>query len=1129
MKQSYFLVCCLFLAILCFQTSEAQSQKDREKITGRYNKPKLKELQSKFEKKQANEKRKAWGLAKQKGWEIYRKREDGSVDELMAVSAEGTPIYYSVANVDAARSTRADRLHSGGDLGLNINGENMIAYVWDGGATRPTHQEFDGAGGSNRVSIIDGATSLNGNSFHAMHVTGTIVASGFQPAAKGMAWKARARTSDWSNDLSEATSAASNGMLVSNHSYGYAARDQYGQPQLPAYYFGGYIQESRDWDELMFNSPNYLMVVAAGNDGNDNGANSSPLGGQSAYDKLSGHSVSKNSMVVANANDANIDSNGNLVSVTINSSSSEGPTDDYRIKPDITGNGTQVYSTYDNSDSAYNSITGTSMASPNVAGTLLLLQQHANNVNGNFMKAATLKGLALHTADDAGTTGPDPVFGWGLMNAKKAAQVISQNGSESQINELTLMSGQSYEITVDSDGVSELVASISWTDRPGTATTTTNSTTARLVNDLDIRVSKGGTTFTPWRLTGVTTNGKGDNTKDPFERVNVANASGTYTITVTHKGSLVGGSQNYSLILSGLSGTPIACDATTPSNLSIDGFGDTTASVSWDAVEGASYDVRYRATGTSSWNVNAVTATSYSISGLSSETEYEVQVRSKCDGGDTSSYSASQTFTTSATQLSYCASKSSNVNDEYIGKVALGTIDNSSGAQFYSDFTNVSTSLSKGQAYTITVTPTWTGTVYSEGYAVWIDYNMDGDFSDSGEQVWSRSATQNASVSGTFTVPSGAVTGATRMRVSMKYNGIPTSCESFTYGEVEDYTINIQGSGADTTPPSAPANLTASNVTQTSVDLSWNAATDNVGVTGYDVYMNGTVLGTVTGTSTSVSSLSAGTTYNFYVVATDDAENESANSNTISVTTQSNTVSYCASKGNNSNYEWIDLVRLNGMENATGNNSGYRDFTNLTAPLPYGSNTINISAGFSGSSYTEYWKIWIDYNKNGTFESSELVVSGSSSSSATLQASFTVPTTAAAGTTRMRVSMKYNSAQTACETFSYGEVEDYTVNIGQSVNSYATFAENNGKQLGFEKNVFDVSLYPNPVISGNILNVDTADDRKLKYRVYNALGLKLLNGNLKGNSIDVSRLPSGTYIIHFDDKQKEIVKKFVKI
>jgi len=144
----------------------------------------------------------------------------------------------------------------------------------------------------------------------------------------------------------------------------------------------------------------------------------------------------------------------------------------------------------------------------------------------------------------------------------------------------------------------------------------------------------------------------------------------------------------------------------------------------------------------------------------------------------------------------YCTSKSTNINDEYIGRVKLNTINKASGGQFYSDYTSISTDLSKGTAYTITITPTWTGTVYSEGYAVWIDYNGDGDFTDSGELVWSKAKSKTTPVSGTFTVPSSAANGETRMRVSMKYNAIPSACETFTYGEVEDYTVNIGSGGS---------------------------------------------------------------------------------------------------------------------------------------------------------------------------------------------------------------------------------------------------------------------------------------------------------------------------------------------
>ena len=314
-------------------------------------------------------------LAKEKGW-VIRNDENGKLIELIGVSEEGTPVYYTTYNVNAAISTRANTLHNGGLLGLNLEGQNMEAHVWDGGLARTTHQEYDGAGGNNRFSIGDGSSTLH---YHSAHVTGTIIASGdFESNSKGMAPQADAIGYDWNSDVSEATTAASGGMLLSNHSYGYGASG------IPDSWFGQYGSDAVDWDNLMYNAPYYLMVVAAGNDGNDNSSNGIPLDGNSAYDKLSGHATAKNNLVVANANDANIDGSGNLISVSINTSSSEGPTDDYRIKPDITGNGTSLYSTYESADDAYNSITGTSMASPNVCGTLLLLQQHYNNLNSTF-------------------------------------------------------------------------------------------------------------------------------------------------------------------------------------------------------------------------------------------------------------------------------------------------------------------------------------------------------------------------------------------------------------------------------------------------------------------------------------------------------------------------------------------------------------------------------------------------------------------------------------------------------------------------------------------------------------------------------------------------------------------------
>ncbi len=142
----------------------------------------------------------------------------------------------------------------------------------------------------------------------------------------------------------------------------------------------------------------------------------------------------------------------------------------------------------------------------------------------------------------------------------------------------------------------------------------------------------------------------------------------------------------------------------------------------------------------------------------------------------------------------YCPSKGNTVVDEWIQKVVFGSINNTSGANGgYKDYTNLSTTVSKGSSQTITIYPAWAGAIYNEAYTVFIDWNRDGDFDDNNEIAYSRSAGISSSVSGTINVPANASTGTTRMRVAMKYNANSSPCETFSYGEVEDYHITITG------------------------------------------------------------------------------------------------------------------------------------------------------------------------------------------------------------------------------------------------------------------------------------------------------------------------------------------------
>ncbi|MCF2874793.1 MULTISPECIES: M4 family metallopeptidase [unclassified Tenacibaculum] len=568
------------------------------------------------------------------------------------------------------------------------------------------------------------------------------------------------------------------------------------------------------------------------------------------------------------------------------------------------------------------------------------------------------------------------------------------------------------------------------------------------------------------------------------------------------------------------------CALAAPANFAGSSINDNGFTLSWTAVSGAvSYTVTANGTSTT------VTTTSQVITGLNPGTEYACTVTANCSANGSGTAANVSVTTTGTAPLVYCTSKGANVSDEYIQKVELGSINNTStGGNGYSDHTSISTNLTKGDSNTITITPKWTGTVYDEGYGVWIDYNQDGDFSDAGETVWTKAKSKTTPVSGTFTVPASATNGATRMRVVMKYNATPTACEaSIQYGEVEDYTVVIGAGQADTTAPTAPSSLAATNVAQTTLTLNWSASTDNVGVTGYDVYQGTTVIGsTTTATSYNVTGLTAATGYSFSVKAKDAAGNESAASNVVNVTTLDNQVSYCDSKGTRVTYEWIDYVAFGGMTNSTGANGGYGDFTSKVATVAQGSTSqLVVSAGFSGSAYNEYFVVWIDFNGDGDFsDSGEQVTSGNSTTAGNRTTNITVPAGAKLGATRMRVSMKYNSAPTACEAnLGDGEVEDYTVNITAS--SVGIVDTNIVGETIRTNAISNLMTYPNP--AKNTIQIKLSSEaNNMSYRIVNTIGKIVQVGRLSSSEINVSKLNTGIYILEVNDGQKILKTKLMK-
>ncbi|MEP0264401.1 S8 family serine peptidase [Dokdonia sp.] len=1061
MKKNYLRVLSLGLA-LCATQVNAQTPDQIAQIKKENNQERLAQLEQQFLQINSQQRQLAKQQATQKGLETLLTLEDGGLAELQRILPDGTPVYYRTFNANTAVSTRTTHINAGGSLGLNLMGQNMTAYVWDGGHARASHQEYDGTGGTNRYTVQDEASEGIQLNYHAAHVTGTIMASGVQAEAQGMAPHVTTNGYRWNDDVAEATAAAANGMLISNHSYGLLGTT------IPDQWFGSYSSESQSWDEIMYNAPFYLMVAAAGNEGNIDSFNGAPLGGNPTYDKLTGKAITKNNLVVANAQDASVGVDGSLYSVTINGGSSEGPTDDFRIKPDIAGNGTEVYSTFQNSDTAYNSLSGTSMASPNVMGSLLLLQQHYNDVNGAFAKAATLKGLALHTADDAGSNGPDAIFGWGLLNAKRMAETVTANGTTATIDERTLTDGDSYQTQITVPAGKILQASISWTDAPGTPVTGTNDPTPVLINDLDIRITKDADTFMPWRLTGVDSNAKEDNVVDPYERVDVEGADGTYTITVTHKGSLFSGSQNYTLIITTID-TPVEpvneCIVQVNTFPYTQGFNNTLGQ--WTQDSNDDFD----------WAINS---------------------------GITQSNGTGPSDAIEGSHYIYMETSSPNNP----GKTA---ILNSPCFDF--------TGMTEAQA---------TFQYHMTGDAVGsIRLEASTNSGISWTEVWHKSGNQGSNWQ-KATVDLNAYVGGT---VSLRLQG---GSGNGWQGDIaiDDLMIS-EGAFVDIIAPSTPINLSTSDITETTLNLTWDASTDNVAVTGYDVYVDNVLFNTTATNSINISGLVAETTYALSVSAKDEAGNVSATSASINATTlaaESNQIpptGYCSSNGNIISDEYIQRVQIGTIDNTTGASAGgYGDFTNLSTELGT-NNTITITPQWTGRVYSEAYAVFVDWNRDGDFgDAGETVYTRAATTATPITGTFSVPAGAAIGATRMRVSMKYNGLPTACESFQYGEVEDYIVTVGASS---GTFSDGDTTTSAFETNSntsFEFSVFPNPVTRGQLSIHVTGTDVE-RYTIYNMLG-QVVSSDTFSNTLDVSRLKAGMYIIEIAIGDQTQAKRFIK-
>lgn len=394
----------------------------------------------------------------------------------------------------------------------NLKGDGINIGIWDE-RTSP-HLDFSPVG---RLVNVDVGTAGS----HGTHVSGTIGGRGIiNPIAKGMAPNAKIYSYFFGGNIPTVMSTAipTNTLISSNHSYFDGINAQCGTSASTV----AYSLTSRNTDLNINNFPYHLHCHSSGNQqGNCAGG----------WGTITGTGKSAKNIIVV----------GNITTTeTLSGSSSCGPVHDGRIKPEIVAMGTSVFSTYTPLNT-YSTISGTSMSTPGITGSVALLVQRYKQLNGNVLpNSALIKNIACNTARDIGTAGPDYRFGFGRINALSAVRILEQNRFITN----TVTTGGSNEFTINvPTGASRLNVMITWNDPAAAA-----NVDLAIVNSLDLMVFKSTDTTRPWILDKENPAAAATKSKDTvsnIEQVTIDNPTGTYTVRVEGIAVPVGPNQSY--------------------------------------------------------------------------------------------------------------------------------------------------------------------------------------------------------------------------------------------------------------------------------------------------------------------------------------------------------------------------------------------------------------------------------------------------------------------------------------------------------------------------------------------------------------------------------------------------------
>jgi len=240
------------------------------------------------------------------------------------------------------------------------------------------------------------------------------------------------------------------------------------------------------------------------------------------------------------------------------------------------------------------------------------------------------------------------------------------------------------------------------------------------------------------------------------------------------------------------------------------------------------------------------------------------------------------------------------------------------------------------------------------------------------------------------------------------------------------------------------------------------------------------------------------------------------------------TPTYCASQGDNSRNEWIESVQVGSIRNNSGNDGGYGEYTNSVANVTAGSNyNVTMVPGFRRRQRNQVFRIFVDWNQDGDFDDANELVGSSSPGTGNATITVSVPSSATNGNTRIRISMKRNSGASACQTFTRGEVEDYTLNISGGTRAISRDLNvQPASELAF-------NVYPNPTSNGATIRFDATEQGPVELIVADLRGAVVARkswNNMNGAveyTLAPEKLQKGLYMVVVVSNGKKQVKRLM--